>query len=70
MGLEFKDRLVGGPENGHGMAVGSMHPLDGVRRGQDGAREGGLALADVDAEAPKNDKPLCRLATRSGRSAA
>jgi hypothetical protein len=66
MGLEFKDGLVCGSENGHGMTVGSMHPLDGVQRGQDGAREGGLALAYLDAEASEDDKALLSVSREIG----
>jgi hypothetical protein len=55
MRLKLKYCVVCGSENGHGMAVGSMNPLDGVGWCQDGSGERSLALADLDAETSKND---------------
>jgi hypothetical protein len=55
MRLKLKYCVVCGSENGHGMAMGSMNPLDGVRWCQDGSGKRGFTLAYFDAKTSKND---------------
>ncbi len=68
MGLQLKHRIICCPENGDGMAMGRMDPLDRVRWRQDGAGEGGFAFAHGDAVASKDHQALCKSAVSQCRT--
>lgn len=66
MWLELKDGVVCGPENRHGVAVRGVDPLDAVGGGQNGAGDGDLALAHLDAVAAEDHETLGGVLVRGG----